>query len=237
MKLTGAKEIRMSAIPKVLPLEPGDHLTVAEFERRYWAMPNLKKAELIEGVVYMPSPVSDDTHGAPHFDLISWLGIYRLLTPGIVGGDNSTLRLQLGENMPQPDAYLRILPECGGQASLGPDGYVVGAPELVAEVAASSASYDLHEKLRAYQRNGVREYVVWRTRDRTIDWFVLRGSKFQPLATEKEGLIKSKILPGLWLDARALITADAERLYQGTHEGLASAEHKRFVDKLRKKKK
>jgi Uma2 family endonuclease len=227
----------MSAIPKIPPLENGDHLTVAEFERRYEAMPYLKKAELIEGVVFMPSPVSDDLHATPHFDLIGWLAIYRLLTPGVVGGDNSSLRLQLGESMPQPDAYLRILPECGGQAAVGKDGYVRGAPELVAEVAASSASYDLHEKLRAYQRNGVREYIVWRTLDHTIDWFILRESRFQALATDKEDLFKSKNLPGLWLNAGALITADARRLYQVTHEGLASAEHQRFVKKLQKKKK
>src|SRR5438876_9636712 len=113
----------MSAIPKqksvgspeppgrLPPLQPGDRLTRDEFERRYQAMPDLKKAELIDGVVYMPSPVTDDEHGGSQFEFISWLGIYRMLTPGIVGGDNSTLRLPLGLSMPQPDSYLRILPE------------------------------------------------------------------------------------------------------------------------------
>jgi Uma2 family endonuclease len=149
----------MSAVPKTPSLEPGDHLTVEEFERRYQAMPHLKKAELVEGVVYIPSPATDD-HAGPHFNLIGCLGIYRTFTPGIVGGDNSSVRLPLGLNMLQPDAYLRILPEYGGRARVGADGYVVGAPDLIAEVAASSASYDLHEKLQAYQRNSVREYVV-----------------------------------------------------------------------------
>jgi Uma2 family endonuclease len=227
----------MSAIPQLPPLEHGDHLSVAEFEHRYQAMPNLKKAELIEGVVFMPSPVADDAHAIPHFDLITWLGTYHVFTPGTMGGDNATVRLHLGENMPQPDAYLRILPEYGGQASVGGDSYVLGAPDLVAEVAASSASYDLHEKLHAYQRNGVREYIVWRTRDRTIDWFFLRGSKYQPVSPDKNGLFKSKCFPGLWLDAEALIGGEMAKVYKAAQDGLASTEHQRFVEKLRKKKK
>ncbi len=145
------------------PLRSGDHLTRDEFERRYRAMPAVHKAELIEGVVYMPSPVSAEDHGEPHFDLNGWLFVYRAHTPQVRGGDNATLRLDL-DNEPQPDGYLRLLPECGGQARLV-DGYVTGAPELIVEVAASSASYDLHEKLNAYRRNGVREYVVWRVWD------------------------------------------------------------------------
>jgi Uma2 family endonuclease len=226
----------MSAIPKMLPLQPGDHLTVEEFERRYQAMPNLKKAELIEGVVYMPSPVTDDEHGGPHFSLITWLGVYQIFTPGTKGGDNSTLRLQLGMNMPQPDAYLRILPEQGGQAKVGSDGYILGAPELVGEVAASSASYDLHEKLEAYQRNGVREYVVWRTQDQAIDWFFLRGGKFKRLPADADGILKSKVLPGLWLDPRALVAYDMVKVHEVAQAGLASDEHRRFVERLRKRK-
>ena len=95
-------------------------------------------------------------------------------------------------NMPQPDAYLRILAEHGGQAKVGSDGYILGTPELVGEVAASSASYDLHEKLQAYQRNGVREYVVWRTQDQAIDWFFLRGDKFKLLPADTDGILKAK---------------------------------------------
>ena len=102
------------------------------------------------------------------------------------GGDNATLRLDL-DNEPQPDGYLRLLPECGGQARLV-DGYVTGAPELIVEIAASSASYDLHEKLNAYRRNGVREYVVWRVWDQAVDWFVLRGGRFEPLAASRWNL-------------------------------------------------
>jgi Uma2 family endonuclease len=226
----------VSAVPKTRPLQAGDHLTVMEFERRYQAMPHVKKAELIDGVVYMPSPATDEDHGVPHFNLITWLGAYHVFTPGTQGGDNSTLRLQLGAHMPQPDAYLRILAEYGGQARVGSDGYIVGAPDLVAEVAASSASYDLHEKLRAYQQNAVREYPVWRTQDRAIDWFIRRGGKFKQLGTDADGLMKSKALPGLWLDAQALITSAMVRVYEVGQLGLASEEHRRFVEKLRKRK-
>jgi Uma2 family endonuclease len=222
-------------IPRVPPLQPGDHLTVAEFERRYQAMPALKKAELIEGVVYMPSPVTLDDHAAPHFDFIGWLSWYRAHTPGVQGGDNSSLRLHLGLNEPQPDAFLRIRPEYGGRSRTSDDGYVVGSPEWIGEVSASSASYDLHEKLAAYQRNEVQEYVVWRVLDRAIDWFCLRAGKFRPLPRDKNsGYFQSKVLPGLWLDPEALIQGDLPKVLRVLQQGLATPAHERFVEKLKK---
>ncbi|MBX6313519.1 MAG: Uma2 family endonuclease [Isosphaeraceae bacterium] len=208
----------------------GDRLTADEFERRYDAMPHLKKAELIDGVVYVPSPVADD-HGTAHFDLITWLGLYRAATPGVVGSDNGTLRLQL-DNRPQPDAHLRILESYGGQARLSEDGYVVGAPELVAEVAISSANYDLHDKLDAYLRNGVREYVVWRVQDRAIDWFVLREGRFEPLPPGEDGIYRSEVFPGLWLDPAALIRGDLAAVFAVEQQGIASPEHAAFIARL-----
>ena len=157
--------LRASSCETIPPLENGDTLTRAEFERRYEAMPHLKKAELIEGVVYVPSPVRHRYHGHQHTHLISWLGQYEAHTPGVEASDNVTVRLDL-DNEPQPDALLFIDPACGGHALIDADGYIEGAPELVAEVASSSASYDLHAKLRVYRRNGVREYIVWRVLDR-----------------------------------------------------------------------
>jgi len=215
---------------RIPPLENGDRLTRPEFERRYAAMPHVKKAELIEGVVYMPSPVSNE-HAEPHFNLITWLGFYSAATPGISGGDNGTLRLDL-DNEPQPDAFLRILAEHGGQARVDEDGYVSGAPELVAEVARSSVSIDLHAKLNAYRRNGVREYLVWRVEDRTIDWFVLRKGRYGPLAAAADGLFRSEVLPGLWLDAAALLRGDLQAVFQTVQQGLGSPEHAAFVRRL-----
>ncbi len=211
-------------------LHAGDRLTRAEFERRYEAMPHVNKAELIEGVVYMPSPVSTDDHGAPHFKLITWLGTYEAQTSGVQGGDNGTLRLDV-DNEPQPDAFLRIVSECGGQSRLA-DGYVEGAPELVAEVAASSASYDLHDKLNAYRRNGVCEYVVWRVWDRAIDWFVLRDGRYEPLPPAGSKLYQSQVFAGLWLDPSALIGGDLAKVLQMLQEGLASPAHTEFVRQL-----
>ena len=214
-------------------LRAGDRLTRAEFERRYAAMPHVKKAELIEGVVYMPSPVTQEDHGGPHFDVIGWLAVYRAGTPGVEGGDNSTLRLDL-DNEPQPDAFLRILPQYGGQ-SRNSGKYVAGAPELIVEVAASSASYDLHDKLHAYRRNEVREYVVWRVWDRAIDWFVLRNDRYQRLTPDSEGQFRSEIFPGLWLDPQALLRGDLAQVIAVLQQGLASPEHAEFVNRLQQR--
>lgn len=215
---------------RVPPLRAGDRLTSEEFERRYLAMPDVEKAELVEGVVYMPSPVSAEDHGEPHFDFITWMGVYRARTPGVRGGDNSTLRLDL-DNMPQPDGYLRIEAECGGQARMV-EGYIEGGPELVAEVAASSASYDLHDKLNAYRRNGVVEYVVWRVWDRQIDWFRLDGGRYRPLAVEEGGVYRSQVLPGLWLDAAAVVAGDLAQALAVLQQGIDSPEHAAFVGEL-----
>ena len=221
------QSIRSLEVP---PLVAGDRLSRDEFERRYTAMPHVKKAELIEGVVYMPSPVSLEGHAVPHVQFITWLGIYWASTPGVQAGDNGTLRLDL-DNEPQPDAFLRILPEFGGQSKTVDD-YVEGAPELVAEVAASSASYDLHDKLNAYRRNRVLEYIVWRVWDRAIDWFVLEAGRYQAAKPNDAGLYQSKTFPGLWLDPAALLRGDLARVIQVVQQGLATPEHAEFVKKL-----
>jgi Uma2 family endonuclease len=218
--------------PAIPPLENGDHLTRAEFERRFDAMLHLKKAELIEGVVYMPTSVSFGKHGGPHFDLIGWLALYRAATPGVRGGDNSSLRLDL-DNMPQPDAFLLILPERGGQARISADDYVEGAPELIAEVASSSASYDLHEKLHIYRRNGVREYVVWRVDDQTVDWFTLKEGRYDCLPLTASGLYQSEVFPGLWLDPSALIRGDTAAVLEAARRGLETPEHAAFGARLK----
>jgi Uma2 family endonuclease len=231
MAITDLSALQPAATEPIPPLENGDRMTRAEFERRYDAMPTLKKAELIKGVVYMPSPVNHEKHASPHFDLIGWLGMYRMATPGVSGGDNGSLRLDL-DNEPQPDAYLMILPMYGGQARIDAEGYVAGAPELVAEVAASSVSYDLHDKLDVYRDNGAREYVIWRVLDQAIDWFVLRGDRYEPLPLNADGLYKSEILPGLWLDPAALVRGDLKSAVQTLQQGLASPEHAAFVARL-----
>ena len=216
------------AIP---PLENGDRLSRAEFERRYDAMPGLKKAELIEGEVHMPSPVSHRGHGHPHTRLVGWLAIYETKTPGVEAGDNGSVRLDL-DNEPQPDAFLILLPEHGGQARISADDYIEGAPELVAEVASSSVSYDLGKKMNAYRRNGVREYIVWRVLDRQVDWYVNQEGRFEPLAPGADGILRSAAFPGLWLDPASLIGGEKARVEAILHQGLSSPEHAEFVSRL-----
>jgi Uma2 family endonuclease len=219
---------RDGAIP---PLESGDRLTREEFLRRYEAMPGLKKAELIEGVVYVPSPVRHRYHGEPHSSLIGSLFVYRAGTPGVAVSDNSTVNLDL-DNAPQPDCLLFIQPEHGGRVTIDENGYIEGAPDLVAEVASSSASYDLHDKLEAYRRNRVREYVVWRVLDRQIDWFVLQGERYEPVVPAADGSLRSSVFPGLWLDAPALLRGDYSAVLALLQQGLGSSEHAAFVADL-----
>jgi Uma2 family endonuclease len=213
------------------PLEPGDRLSREEFERRYRAMPELKKAELVEGVVYMPSPARFKRHSGPHAAVVGSLYLYGAGTPGVEVADNSTVRLDL-VNEPQPDALLFIEPECGGQVRISADDYVEDAPELVVEVASSSASYDLGPKLEAYRRNSVREYVVWRVLDREIDWFVLIDGEYRRLAPGADGVYRSEIFPGLWLDRQALLERNHARVIECVQLGLQTQEHATFVERL-----
>ena len=212
------------------PLRHGDRLTRAEFERRYHAMPHIKKAELLDGVVYMPSPVSLH-HGTPHFNLIGWMSFYSFSTPGVQGSDNGTIRLDL-DSEPQPDAFLYILPSFGGQALHSADGYVEGSVDLVGEISVTSAQIDLGIKFALYRRNGVREYIVWRVLDRAIDWFVLRDGEYDPMPLGPNGVYRSVALPGLWLDPAALIGGNLPRVSQVALQGVATPEHAAFVAQL-----
>ncbi|MEA5489904.1 Uma2 family endonuclease [Pseudanabaena sp. CCNP1317] len=157
-----------NSLPTLTILENGDRLNRFEFERRYTAS-NIKKAELIEGLVYAASPLRFTPHAEPHGRIIGWLIAYQAMASGLKVGIEPTVRLD-ADNEPQPDAVLFRL---GGNAQVDEDGYITGSPELIVEIAASTVSYDLHAKKRAYERNGVKEYIVWRTLDQQIDWFVL----------------------------------------------------------------
>jgi hypothetical protein len=212
-------------------LQSGDRLTLEEFERRYDAMPDLKKAELIEGVVYVGSPVSQD-HGGPHLSFATLFGWYSWATPGVLGGDNTTLQLD-PNNMVQPDAFLAIESKYGGRSRLGADRYIVGGPEVIGEIAVTSANYDLHDKLEVYRRNGVQEYIVWRVWDQAIDWFVLRDDKYERLQSGTDGVYRSEVLPGLWLDVAALLRGDMATVARKAQEGIASREHGQFVERLK----
>jgi hypothetical protein len=217
--------------PEIPPLEPGDQLTRDEFERRYEVTPKIK-AELIEGVVFFVSPVVRSGHfGSPRADLIVWLGRYRAFTRGVRVGCDSSVRLDL-KNEIQPDAAMVIERAYGGQTRVSEDGFLEGAPELVGEVSASSVSIDMNSKLRVYRRNGVREYLVWRVKDRRIDWFALKQGQYEPLP-EMDGIIRSEVFPGLWLKSEALINDDPTTALRVLQQGLDSPEHAAFVAQLK----
>ncbi len=198
-------------------LENGDHLDREEFERRYSAS-KVKKAELIEGIVYLASPLRFTSHGKPHSQIVGWLVNYQAAVPGLEVGIEPTVRLDR-DNEPQPDV---VLFRVDGNAKIDKDGYIAGAPELVAEIAASSASYDLHSKKNAYERNGVKEYIVWRTLDHQIDWFLLKNEAYIKLEPDRFDIIYSQEFPGLWLNVRAILSNDMEAVLKTLQAGLAT---------------
>ncbi len=223
---------RPDATPDALPvLQPGDSLTRAEFERRYHRMKNVKKAELIEGIVYMPSPVRLNKHSRPHFLMSQCLGACELVTPGVMGADNTTVRLDL-DNEPQPDLILIIDHAKGGQTRISHDDYIEGPPELCIEIAASSAAYDLHQKKRAYRRNGVREYLVWLTEDRRLLLWELKEGDYCEIAPDADGILKSRVFPGLWFDSAALLAGNLKQALAVLQHGLASEDHASFSTAL-----
>ncbi len=211
MRYTDGMSVAAQTRSKCAPLESGDRLTRAEFELRYSARPGIKKAELIEGVVYVASPVRTEEHGQPHFDVGGWLAGYIAHTPGIIRAIDSTVKLD-ADNEFQPDLYLAWDAAHGGRAKLE-DGYLVGPPDLAVEVSASTAARDLSLKLPVYRRNGVREYLVWQVYEERIDWFTLDDEgQYQPLAADEHGIIESRVFPGLRLDVAAMLAGDLAKV-------------------------
>ena len=217
---------REEALP---PLENGDHLDQKTFHARYEAMPEDTRAELIGGIVYMSSPLKRP-HGKMHMQASYWLLDYEEATPGVEGFDNATNILN-EENEAQPDLCLLIAPAALGQTREENE-YIVGAAELIVEIASSTESIDLHRKRREYQQAGVREYVVVVIRQARVYWFVSRNGQFEELAPSDDGILRSEHFPGLWLDPAALLRRDAARIREVLQQGLATPEHAAFVSRL-----
>jgi Uma2 family endonuclease len=211
------------------PLVAGQRLDQPTFHERYEAMPPQTWAELVGGIVYMPSPLGNE-HGGTDETVSCWLGYYRRFTKGLVAGKNVTTIL--GESAEtQPDSQLRIREELGGQTLLV-EGYVTGAPELIIEIARSSRAYDLGAKKAEYERAGVLEYLVVELDPNRIHWFVRRGDHFEDLPPDDDGLFRSRVFPGLWLDPHALYDDDLDRLAEVVEQGLATPQHADFVTQL-----
>jgi Uma2 family endonuclease len=211
-----------------IAIQNGDRMTREEFHRLYEQTPEGFKAELIGGIVYVASPLYPG-HGKPHLHLGAVVAAYEAHTPGVDASDNTTIFLG-DEGEPQPDLYVRILPEYGGQSSTSENECVEGAPELIIEIANSSRAIDLHAKKKDYIRYGVREYLVHCVAERQLRWFDLANStESQPDAA---GVLRIKTFPGLWIDGVALLARDYQKLMQTLEEGLAAPEHAAFVREL-----
>ena len=218
------------ALPPAL-LE-GDRLDSSEFLRRWEAMPLLKHAELINGVVFMPSPVYDP-HSTVQFAMTGWLGIYGEATPGCKGGSEGTWVMG-PKDVPQPDVTLSILPECGGQSRV--EGNLsAGAPELIVEVTGSSYSRDLGVKLELYRTVGVREYLTVLPHPRQVIWRQLARGRYREIKPDEDGLLRSVVFPGLWLDPAALWNPKRS-VKTAVDKGTRSPEHAAFVKRLAAKR-
>ncbi len=213
------------------PLENGDRLTRSEFYRRWDAMPRVKKAERIEGRVILGGRVSLRDHGQQHSWIVGWLTQFCASYSEAECGVSSTVQLDLDNDL-QPDAILRIASEREGQSRITEDGYIAGPPELVVEVAASSASHDLHEKQHIYLRSGVREYLVWKVLERDLVWFRVENDEYVPIMADKAGIIRSELFPGLWLHAYALLDGDIAKVLETLQQGIATPPHAEFVTTL-----
>jgi Uma2 family endonuclease len=210
----------------------GDQMTREEFHRLYEQTDPGVKVELIGGRVYVASPLNRP-HGTVQPLLSTVLTIYMGNTPGVEVGDNATVLLG-GKGQPQPDLYLRILPDWGGQSRDTDTEYVAGAPELLGEIADSTRSVDLHAKKDDYARYGVLEYIVVCLREQQLRWFDLpSGSE---LTADPDGIYRSRVFPGLWIHAEALLAKDYHRLLTTIQQGLATPEHAAFVRELAAKR-
>ncbi len=212
-------------------LHNGDRMSQAEFHRRYEAYPEDVKFELIGGTVYMASPLKRQ-HGTYHIELSLVLGHYKAGTPGVEAADNMTAILG-EESEPQPDLMLRLLSECGGQSRYNEEDYLVGAPELIAEVAHSSRAIDMNRKRQDYLEAGVQEYLVFCVEEQELHWFHFPSRR--KLKADRNGIWKSRIFPGLWLAGPALLARDSVRLIAAVQQGLATPEHAAFAQRLAEK--
>ncbi|MBI4907992.1 MAG: Uma2 family endonuclease [Acidobacteria bacterium] len=221
----------MSTVAPILPppLREGDRLSREEFLRRWEAMPDLKHAELLDGVVYMPSPVGYP-HNATHLLLSGWLFNYIAATDGCNAGSEGTW-LMGPADVPQPDLTMRLLPDRGGRSTIVKD-LLSGVPELVVEVSHSSASRDLGVKSDLYLRYGVREYLVVVTKKQDIVWREVVKGRYRRIQPGEDGIFRSRVFPGLWLDAAALWKEDTKGLIATLNQGLASDEHAEFIRRL-----
>jgi Uma2 family endonuclease len=226
-------EQKRSPVP--MSLHTGDTMTQEEFMAVYATYGEDQHAELIEGEVFL---LNDDTsfenHGEPDADISGWIAVYRSETPGLTSTGPATTLLD-GKNVVEPDCQMRIRREYGGNWSLEGEN-AKGAPELACEVSYTSRSIDVCRKKRAYERNGVQEYLVFRTEDRAVDWWELRDGVYVPLPVADDGSISSRVFPGLVLDVPALLQGDLKAMLDRLRANLCHGAHAEFCKDLEKRR-
>jgi Uma2 family endonuclease len=214
-----------------VPLRNGDHLDAAEFCRRWELTPFLKHAELIGGQVFMNPPISAGGHGVPHSNILLWFGVYAASTAGTQAICESSVHFG-PKDLPQPDGLLRIRDEYGGSSRFRGD-ELYGPPELIVEIAASSAGYDLFNKKQMYLEQSVQEYLVWIVYEKKFVWFEKRDDQYVQKPAMQSGILKSAVFPGLWLDTRAILADHQIKVLRTLQKGLDSPEHAEFVTRLK----
>ena len=217
---------RAATVP---PLRAGDRLRWPEYIRRYEAMPDGFRAELIDGEVYPMNAARVRVHGRPHSLIDTWLGTYHARTPGTESSTAPTVHLTDVDG-PEPDGVLRLDPRCGGVSTESDDDYITGAPELLVEVGASTASRDLNQKRERYRAAGVREYIVFAPLRRRLFWFALNeAGEYDRLRRNRGGVVRSRAFPGLWLNVPAALDLDFAAVLDTLAKGLATDAHAAFA--------
>ncbi|MBI2761360.1 MAG: Uma2 family endonuclease [Chloroflexi bacterium] len=205
----------MKRRPPMLPmLESGDRLTQTDFHRRYEARPDIHKAELIAGVVYIGGRVPA-AHGTAHAHLGGWFGVYAAghrdvevsIRPSLIISDDSEV---------QPDVVMFRTIGARTRMRHTPDGYLEGTPDLIAEIAMSDAAYDFYDKKEVYRAAGVPEYIVWDSYNNRLRWFRLRIGAFEVVTPSSGGFVESAIFPGLRLNVPALLADDMAAVFWPT---------------------
>jgi Putative restriction endonuclease len=231
MRMNSAARVTPSVEVDAPPLLcNGDRMNQREFHRRYEACPEDVKFKLIGGIVYMASPVRRP-HAIYQPKLSYAVSHYENGTPGVEGSAHATQILG-EESEPQPDLALRILPEYGGQSRVTDDEYYEGPPELIAEIAHSSRAMDMNQKRQDYEQAGVLEYLVFCVEERELHWFSFASQKM--IRPDRQGVARSNVFPGLWIDVAVLVERDGRRLIETVQKGLSSRAHAAFVKRLEK---
>jgi Uma2 family endonuclease len=212
----------------VVPLHNGDRMTQTEFHRAYEGYSDDVKFELIQGTVYMASPLRCE-HARRHVQVSTLLERYESKTPGVELLDNATTILG-PKSEHQPDLALRVLSEYGGQSRETAKGYIEGPLEFIVEIASSTRAIDLHQKRLDYQQAGVREYLVVCVEEPELQWFRIRpAGRVRP---DDAVVYRSRVFPGLWIDGPALLARERSRVLTVLRAGLAAPEHAAFVRRL-----